>query len=61
MFALLYLPLDCSSFCLIFGEKNSVLSFSVEVIWEIIAEEEELNALCFVKLERAVGGINYFS
>lgn len=33
---------------------------TVEVIWEIIAEEE-LNALSFVKLEWAVGGINYFS
>lgn len=42
-------------------KKQTCSAFSVEVIWEIIAEEEELNALSFVKLERAVGGINYFS
>lgn len=41
--------------------KKMRTAFSVEVIWEIIADEEELNALSFVKLERAVGGINYFS
>lgn len=48
-------------FVFFFGEENMCAAFSVEVIWEIIAEEEELNALSFVKLEWAVSGINYFS